>query len=180
MRFFISASCFAISTHALTEGDYTILLPRTASAFQLTPSRRATGNSCYRRHSILISTHALTEGDNGIPKHRHGIIFQLTPSRRATISFTIHCFSPHPFQLTPSRRATTKCALSGMPYNISTHALTEGDRFCPGYRSVVSTFQLTPSRRATFSFRVLKWNQYFNSRPHGGRPPLTFQLKRHY
>ena len=54
-----------ISTHALTEGDHQVV-PKvpTARAFQLTPSRRATGLIRWR---------------NTVPT------FQLTPSRRATL-----------------------------------------------------------------------------------------------
>ena len=100
-----------ISTHALTEGDYTEAYcgydPHT---FQLTPSRRATvcTNTVLRvshisTHALTegdhfsltvsqffhISTHALTEGDVSVCRMRFRLTtFQLTPSRRATqISF---------------------------------------------------------------------------------------------
>ena len=75
----------AISTHALTEGDFASSGPTIpAITFQLTPSRRATTNFKIFYCIFLISTHALTEGD----LEEHGVmfisIFQLTPSRRAT------------------------------------------------------------------------------------------------
>ena len=75
---------------------------------------------------------------------------------------------------------------------ISTHALTEGDRLASCRVFDIQKFQLTPSRRATFydilcdesitfqltpsrratraSHAKFSTKQYFNSRPHGGRP----------
>ena len=118
----------------------------------------------------MISTHALTEGDDDITlailggeyfnSRPHGgrlslygpptllMEFQLTPSRRATPSTD----RPSPrcsFQLTPSRRAT---AMNGQYYeqtDISTHALTEGDRFlpCVWRYGVISTHALTEGDR---------------------------------
>ena len=119
--------------------------------FQLTPSRRAT---------LCVFPHRLPG------------VFQLTPSRRATIlkqpptvSATYFNSRPHGgrhlrsagsekcrrFQLTPSRRATSGVSL---PFNFV-------------------IFQLTPSRRATrFDNSSISCLEYFNSRPHGGRPIL--------
>ena len=79
------------------------------------------------------------------------------------------------FQLTPSRRATNCNLTVWSVYNISTHALTEGDAV-PAPYDLTLLFQLTPSRRATL-FR--RWSHFpsknFNSRPHGGRhPPASF------
>ena len=55
---------FQISTHALTEGDYSPdMLVVSAGLFQLTPSRRATGWFVLASLLVNISTHALTEGD---------------------------------------------------------------------------------------------------------------------
>ena len=52
---------------------------------------------------------------------------------------------------------------------ISTHALTEGDRFPVSCTPSRRIFQLTPSRRATDNERRRRRYHYFNSRPHGGR-----------
>ena len=96
-----------ISTHALTEGDLIALeIVHGAIPFQLTPSRRAT------RRSI---------------RDVFGKEFQLTPSRRATIINSFISENP-PFQLTPSRRATEDQRIQPGLVDISTHALTEGDR----------------------------------------------------
>ena len=53
------------------------------------------------------------------------------------------------FQLTPSRRATYHFHDGGYFRDISTHALTEGDKYPLTPSSMLSLFQLTPSRRAT-------------------------------
>ena len=53
------------------------------------------------------------------------------------------------FQLTPSRRATDTPACALRNFDISTHALTEGDLYFFGSSESVCVFQLTPSRRAT-------------------------------
>ena len=95
------------------------------------------------------------------------------------------------FQLTPSRRATEDPLRASIPFDISTHALTEGDVHHPCKDDRVKIFQLTPSRRATIqSLGNPKFSNisthaltegdsegtdfrngtaYFNSRPHGGR-----------
>ena len=53
-----------ISTHALTEGDPLYQdSDENYQAFQLTPSRRATGGLAIPASESFISTHALTEGD---------------------------------------------------------------------------------------------------------------------
>ena len=75
------------------------------------------------------------------------MLFQLTPSRRATYSRMVLKFKLT-FQLTPSRRATM--------------AMKDG--------MLRIIFQLTPSRRATSTWRPsCSREEYFNSRPHGGR-----------
>ena len=56
------------------------------------------------------------------------ITFQLTPSRRATYFFG-SSESVCVFQLTPSRRATGFGTSAYLTWKISTHALTEGDRY---------------------------------------------------
>ena len=57
---------FLISTHALTEGDFGVLvLFEVGNIFQLTPSRRATIYASAEHSNTDISTHALTEGDDG-------------------------------------------------------------------------------------------------------------------
>ena len=118
-----------ISTHALTEGDsYARFITLSMSAFQLTPSRRATSSLHLLSRPLVdfnsrphggrpspvtpirfirsISTHALTEGDEvrQLLNILSGI-FQLTPSRRATHNGCRGIFRTE-FQLTPSRRAT--------------------------------------------------------------------------
>ena len=99
----------------------------------------------------------------------HKITFQLTPSRRATRegeSLWV-CDS---FQLTPSRRATIGGKSPLLNLDISTHALTEGDRPLTENEKNAMIFQLTPSRRATMLTQdARKHTKYFNSRPHGGR-----------
>ena len=98
-------------------------------AFQLTPSRRATPAAIVAAVAGHISTHALTEGDFDT-----GFIvmfassFQLTPSRRATERIYTQKEEVE-FQLTPSRRATVQRESGRVHREISTHALTEGDRF---------------------------------------------------
>ena len=95
-----------------------------------------------------------------------------------------HSFACMVFQLTPSRRATGKGISLICLYGISTHALTEGD-FQYAHQRWGKKFQLTPSRRATFLTSFHGGSpEYFNSRPHGGRPlphrghshALIFQL----
>ena len=54
---------YDISTHALTEGDLDTLFLMALIIFQLTPSRRATLSCGFSDNSSVISTHALTEGD---------------------------------------------------------------------------------------------------------------------
>ena len=142
---------------------------RNLSTFQLTPSRRATPAIRNHLHFTRISTHALTEGD---PIHSitapHVSAFQLTPSRRAT-SLILTSRPRNIFQLTPSRRATPRDGDTFVLVNISTHALTEGDK--PELRFmellVISTHALTegdPFLSVSSSGR-----SNFNSRPHGGR-----------
>ena len=75
------------------------------------------------------------------------------------------------FQLTPSRRATMVHGRATSHCVISTHALTEGDGERMPRTIWTKSFQLTPSRRATAAvFTQNCFPQYFNSRPHGGRP----------
>ena len=66
--------------------------------------------------------------------------------------------------------------------NISTHALTEGDRITALSSPSTMIFQLTPSRRATtHTCTGATPAKDFNSRPHGGRRsvPHTFLQKNH-
>ena len=93
----------------------------------------------------LISTHALTEGDrNRFGRKFRKRIFQLTPSRRATL---LRCSLAllDIFQLTPSRRATDPSGRGSNMSKISTHALTEGDRYrsSSAAGSNISTHALT-------------------------------------
>ena len=53
------------------------------------------------------------------------------------------------FQLTPSRRATEQRLFFFCSFEISTHALTEGDNSAQLIFCGCCPFQLTPSRRAT-------------------------------
>ena len=181
----------SISTHALTEGDSFQKPPEALKrSFQLTPSRRATVYRETIRYNRNISTHALTEGDNQIhcflyDNHHfnsrpHGgrqdsaksvmtfERFQLTPSRRATSIFASLPFG-NTFQLTPSRRATAKDMKSLMGFDISTHALTEGDHCSLNHLHCqnISTHALTEGDQGQFQLYLR--SQYFNSRPHGGR-----------
>ena len=117
-----------ISTHALTEGDYTEAYcgydPHT---FQLTPSRRATAKDMKSLMGFDISTHALTEGDHCSLNHLHcqNISTHALTEGDFRISFSIGIWFP--FQLTPSRRATIFQRRFWDSSQISTHALTEGD-----------------------------------------------------
>ena len=77
-----------ISTHALTEGDYSPdMLVVSAGLFQLTPSRRATsvGNISATEVLVFQLTPSRRATTGLMPQKRH-TAFQLTPSRRATIS----------------------------------------------------------------------------------------------
>ena len=146
-----------------------VLTPVSPLIFQLTPSRRAT----LKERLVLVRQYYFNSRPHG--------------GRRKDIS---HHSASSVFQLTPSRRATRKSTNYTIEYNISTHALTEGDFNLPcGMRS--DTFQLTPSRRATTSILTCAecghisthaltegdtrsagntpGAVHFNSRPHGGR-----------
>ena len=105
------------------------------------------------RCEFLIRTHFNSRPHGGRlltdDSYQETLKFQLTPSRRATM---VH------------GRATSHCV-------ISTHALTEGDGERMPRTIWTKSFQLTPSRRATAAvFTQNCFPQYFNSRPHGGRP----------
>ena len=143
-----------ISTHALTEGDRSAVQLAVFDLYISTHALTEGDVLCIDAHTgYEISTHALTEGDAEVAELRKSIeAFQLTPSRRAT-------YLPHMildatiFQLTPSRRATVWCYherdyslhFNSRPHGgrhlyghrqrninfISTHALTEGDRYRP-------------------------------------------------
>ena len=96
-----------ISTHALTEGDYSPdMLVVSAGLFQLTPSRRATGWFVLASLLVNISTHALTEGD---------VSRKYFCNRSPRISTHALTEGDHWFD-------AAKAA-----HGISTHALTEGD-----------------------------------------------------
>ena len=148
--------------------------PRATLEFQLTPSRRAT----LLRHPVRrihnISTHALTEGDSDCMAAIYGLAISthaLTEGDTVCLFQILYlCYfnsRPHGgrlkalesmgmisrFQLTPSRRATSALAIYETWGYISTHALTEGDQ---GYRENQQSMD------------------YFNSRPHGGRPSLSW------
>ena len=124
----VLTSSMYISTHALTEGDFSILILRI---------RRSNFNS--RPHG---GRHRPPEGVAGIwhfNSRPHG--GRLRPKCAVRVGAT--------FQLTPSRRATTEVQLSLEAEGISTHALTEGDIAVGTEVTQTSIFQLTPSRRAT-------------------------------
>ena len=185
-----------ISTHALTEGDATKVLFRSLYAFQLTPSRRATefllmvpsylkhfnsrphgGRPGHRNCKNRVAGHFNSRPHGGRQKQQYfneyGKRFQLTPSRRATAlvrEFSIvHDISTH--ALTEGDRSRRRCFHCR---KISTHALTEGDGQVWDDCNKRATFQLTPSRRATRSIRrILSCCTHFNSRPHGGRPAMA-------
>ena len=143
-----------ISTHALTEGDYSPdMLVVSAGLFQLTPSRRATGWFVLASLLVNISTHALTEGDMDLSYHWRIFFISthaLTEGDAQNIYDSISAghFNSRPhggrqrtraddntggvFQLTPSRRATS------LYFWIASSS---------------GLFQLTPSRRATGTSR---------------------------
>ncbi len=146
-----------ISTHALTEGDVTVLLDSIVK--------------------WLISTHALTEGDGDFPQlnrfyrsyfnsrpHGGRLLIEreescryisthaLTEGDDSASSAELMILS---FQLTPSRRATEQLLAENEQLIISTHALTEGDPLYQDSDENYQAFQLTPSRRATCKFRQI-------------------------
>ena len=112
--------------------------------FQLTPSRRATTQQEFADRlgifQLTPSRRATSTGggSNSFEK------FQLTPSRRATL---LRCSLAllDIFQLTPSRRATDPSGRGSNMSKISTHALTEGDRYrsSSAAGSNISTHALT-------------------------------------
>ena len=94
-----------------------------------------------RPHGGRPRIHALQEMSLNFNSRPHG-------GRPFLCSFFFPLFS---FQLTPSRRATPGQTQERLWYEISTHALTEGDGKTLLIRLAVKAFQLTPSRRATLS-----------------------------
>ena len=117
--------------------------------FQLTPSRRATTDCQRRNKSADISTHALTEGDSCFfSKIFFEIYFNSRPhggrrlSRNSPIVLVYFNSRPHGGRRIPP-------VTSKRVFNISTHALTEGDSQHCFAENIVNLFQLTPSRRAT-------------------------------
>ena len=163
-----------ISTHALTEGDLNLSTISSAASyfnsrphggrlpcphcgeyielFQLTPSRRATGELKHDVFEDAISTHALTEGD-AMPALRrvHRVI-----STHALTEGDQGLQQPDAFPFYFNSRPH-----GGRPSSfVACHA--------------AHIFQLTPSRRATIIWiRLCRKISYFNSRPHGGRPAGT-------
>ena len=137
--------------------------------FQLTPSRRATYD--FPERSLKVFVFQLTPSRRATRNRNSSacvLLFQLTPSRRATFQTLIH--SLHlPFQLTPSRRATGSTTPQYPVWNISTHALTEGDLRLFSVCLPGSYFNSRPhgGRRPDDAFNHS--STYFNSRPHGGR-----------
>ena len=143
--------------------------------FQLTPSRRAT---CFCHvlylHFLFQLTPSRRATGRSQPVSADGRTFQLTPSRRATKEIADE-LSISAFQLTPSRRATVRArrtVASGLLFQL-TPSRRATSRSCVS-PALPGTFQLTPSRRATCGgCVVLNCRYYFNSRPHGGRPPTN-------
>ena len=112
-----------ISTHALTEGDYSFSFVVTFfPLFQLTPSRRATERQLAFFQLLHISTHALTEGDPDI------IIL------RIYFDISTHALT----------EGDCRNRISASINDISTHALTEGDRICPESLPSPSYFNSRP------------------------------------
>ena len=140
--------------------------------FQLTPSRRATISHCCNPFLCLISTHALTEGDNS-PPYRFRFTFISTHALtegdavfifdRRTLFISTHA-------LTEGDEGTNDIFFL---LSISTHALTEGDKtdILEFFVCIISTHALTEGDWLSRSY--CRRLQYFNSRPHGGRPRVT-------
>ena len=163
-----------------------------SSKFQLTPSRRATMIVSFVEYCGQFQLTPSRRATLCVFPHRLPGVFQLTPSRRATIlkqpptvSATYFNSRPHGGRLISSPSFSPFSYFNSRPHggrrgsttpqypvwNISTHALTEGDRVLPRLcqpRIDISThaltegdvrknknsrsrrkFQLTPSRRAT-------------------------------
>ena len=163
-----------ISTHALTEGDICRRwIPPDYVHFNSRPhGGRQSVLHCFRKNRC-ISTHALTEGDfSEVFVCSDSLNFNSRPhGGRLLISVSIIPIT-RIFQLTPSRRATLRNEPEGMSPEISTHALTEGDRWCPSslVRNNISTHALTEGDAHYCALRQALF--YFNSRPHGGRPRM--------
>ena len=122
------------------------------TAFQLTPSRRATW--IYRTIGEFFS-------------------FQLTPSRRAThrISMILSRQDISTHALTEGD--VTVLLDSIVKWLISTHALTEGDGDFPQLnRFYRSYFNSRPHGGRPWCLTTTSRRRYFNSRPHGGRQSI--------
>ena len=145
--------------------------------FQLTPSRRATFRSCicYNADRHFNSRPHGGRQFSNIACHMANV-FQLTPSRRATYQRQCSCTEPEisTHALTEGDFMPTAAAVL---FSISTHALTEGDVVAgvTSYYICISTHALTEGDYSHL-LRVQRI-QYFNSRPHGGRPLCRLQLQ---
>ena len=184
----------AISTHALTEGDWRIHESRKRGCISTHALTEGDKRAFADLHVECISTHALTEGDicRRCSKNFFGISTHALTEGDGYFSFFIFCNKISTHALTEGDDA-----LPSIPpvTSISTHALTEGDGQTYNLRGTLKgAFQLTPSRRATTyivrrirrscisthaltegdSQQRIIFSQvtYFNSRPHGGRQGL--------
>ena len=175
------------------------------TGFQLTPSRRATFRRLFQAHSVDISTHALTEGDRPIfASMLESGHFNSRPHGGRPF-FSLSFFLLILFQLTPSRRATSDSNGNAVSNPISTHALTEGDKWKDDALQDVLNFNSRPHGgrlpaffNQSFQFYIsthaltegdysmgkkLIGSRYFNSRPHGGRrrgKNKIFYLRRNF
>ena len=140
-----------ISTHALTEGDKMgAELPDYQSYFNSRPhgGRRAP-HGRLKKPAIEISTHALTEGDfPGSSFLPHLFHFNSRPHGGRRIRFGLRCI----LAIISTHALTEGDVIKSIVcvvFCISTHALTEGDNQILHGSVSDETFQLTPSRRAT-------------------------------
>ena len=94
---------FLISTHALTEGDFGVLvLFEVGNIFQLTPSRRATTSfMIYRKKRIHFNSRPHGGRRSMQVLNTATQTFQLTPSRRATMAASIKKIRPGNFNSRP-------------------------------------------------------------------------------
>ena len=103
---------FLISTHALTEGDFGVLvLFEVGNIFQLTPSRRATTSfMIYRKKRIHFNSRPHGGRHQNCSSNRLSIHFNSRPhgGRR---SMQVLNTATQTFQLTPSRRATMAASI---------------------------------------------------------------------
>ena len=153
-RSLVSTLCMEtdISTHALTEGDASpTTTPIKPANFNSRPHGGRRSSTVPTMTESNISTHALTEGDgNGKCRSQIFYYFNSRPHggrqhQRQGISSCTH------FNSRPHGGRLLGCFGEWKNFGISTHALTEGDRWSKfqGPKGDISTHALTEGDEAT-------------------------------